>query len=114
MACETRFTNVAPVVRKSQIKAALERLENFLQTGRASLIIGPQGALAIKGWEGQDRDGVMDACAIRKLLSSNSWPLRQAIARAEAQQGRKADMRAVAAGVHSHDGGITFHPGHKK
>lgn len=37
--------------------------------------------------------------------ASNSWELRQAVARAEAQQGRKVNAHAVASGLHSHDGG---------
>lgn len=48
-----------------------------------------------------------------KLLAKNSWPLRQAIARAEMQQGRKVDVKQVQAGVHSHSDGKDWSPGHK-
>jgi len=93
-----------------ETKAALSRLERYLQTGSVKVKIAPNGAVAFAGWN--DRDDVTDVCAIRMLRAENSWALRQAVARAEATSGRKMNPRAVAAGVHSHDGGGTWHPGH--
>lgn len=103
MACETRLlANQTLAQRVSQIDAALKRLEAYLQAGRVQIGIGPTGAIMFKGW--QDRDDVTDACAYRTLTSQSSWALRQAVARAEATTGRKVNTRAIAAGVHSHDG----------
>lgn len=110
MVCDSKFLNVQPAVRKTQIEEALKRLEDALAKGQASLVIGPQGAVAIKGWDGASRNGVMDSCALRKLLAKGSFPLRQAIARAEMQQGRKVNEREIAAGTHLH--GDTWHKGH--
>jgi hypothetical protein len=56
---------------------------------------------------------VTDVCAYRTLTASNSWALRQAVAKAEQLAGRKVSAAQVAAGTHSHDGGKTFGPGHK-
>jgi hypothetical protein len=58
------------------------------------------------------RNGISDACAYRKLLASGSPALRAALAKAEAMAGRKVDPQAIASGVHSHDGGRTWNPGH--
>lgn len=92
--------------RMAQVKAALTRLEQKLQSGAVQLGIGPNGAVVFRGW--QDREGVTDVCAYRTLAAENSWPLRQAVARAEQFSGRKVNINAVAAGHHSHDGGQTW------
>lgn len=74
--------------------------------GTVKAVIGAQGGIAFKGWT--DNRGVSDLCAYRALTASNSPALRKAIARAEAMSGRKIDARAIASGLHSHDGGRTF------
>lgn len=96
--------------RMSQIEQALKRLEGALTAGRVKVNIGANGAVAFSGWK--DRDDVTDVCAYRTLSASNSWALRQAVAKAEAMSGRKVNAAAVAAGTHSHDGGDTWHKGH--
>lgn len=92
--------------RIDQVKKAFARLEAELSAGRVKVAIAPNGALAFAGWK--DRDGVSDACAYRTLTASNSWALRQSVARAEAMSGRKVNARAIAGGHHSHDGGNTW------
>ena len=57
--------------------------------------------------------GVSDACAYRKLLATGSVLAKQKIAQAEALAGRGVDKKVVASGLHSHDGGATWHKGHK-
>lgn len=88
--------------RMSQVDQAMKRLERYLQTGSVRVQIAPNGAIAFAGWG--DRDDISDVCAYRSLAATNSWALRQAVARAEAQQGRKMNPHAVAAGWHTHDG----------
>lgn len=97
--------NRTPEVIKAQ-ESAIERLNKALGNNEASLVIGPAGSVAFKGWT--DRADVSDLCAYRKLASSNSPALRRAIMRAEAMAGRKIDPRAVASGMHSHDQGATW------
>lgn len=98
--------------REAEVKAALKKLEDELNLGRVGIKISATGAIAFTGWSTADRDDVTDVCAYRTLTSQNSFALRQAVARAEAQQGRKVNPLAVAAGTHSHDQGRTWHKGH--
>jgi hypothetical protein len=109
MPCDTTLRKEQTLVdRNAEIKRALARLEASLKAGRVSAVIGPTGAVALKGWT--DRDDITDVCAIRTLQASNSWELRQAIAKAEMQSGRKMNPNAVAAGHHMH--GDKWHKGH--
>lgn len=85
---------------------AIKRLNAALGAGTAQVVIGAAGSIAFKGWN--EREGVSDLCAYRALAASNSPELRRAVMRAEAMSGRKLDTRAVASGVHSHDGGSTW------
>lgn len=110
MICDTRWLDQP--LKIDQMKKALDRLQAALGAGTVTAVIGPNGALAFKGWQQDDRAGYSDACAFRKLQARGSPELRRALARAEALAGRKLDPRAVAAGVHSHDGGGSWHPGH--
>ena len=113
MPCDTRLRAGQTLSQRVKaIDAALKRLEQYLTTGKTSIVIAPNGAIALKGWTAEDRDDVTDVCAYRTLASQNSWALRQAVAKAEALQGRKVNTKTIAAGVHSHDGGGTFHKGH--
>jgi hypothetical protein len=98
--------------RVSEIDLALKRLEQYLSQGKVTIGIGANGAITFKGWATNDRNRVTDVCAYRTLTSQSSWALRQATAKAEAMSGRKVNAAAVAAGVHSHDGGGTWHKGH--
>lgn len=112
MACDFRLpAGMTQPQRKKQIEEALDRLNKALAIGEVKVKVGPTGSLTFVGSTLQ-RDGISDACAYRKLLASGSPALRQALARAEALAGRRVDERAVAAGVHSHDGGSTWHKGH--
>lgn len=109
MACESRRRpGVTPEQRQKQIADSVAALGRALAEGRVVVKVGPQGAITFTGWSEQQRDGVSDVCAYRKLLASGSWALRQAVAKAEAMAGRKVDQRAIGAGVHSHDGGRTW------
>ena len=115
MACEyDRRRGQNEAKRREEVKAALKRLELALRTGAVAVKVGPQGAVAFVGWADTQagRDGVSDVCAYRELTRQGSWELRQAVMKAEAQSGYKVNPVAVGAGVHSHDGGGTWHKGH--
>ena len=96
--------------RRREIDVALAKLVAAIGTGTVRVVVGPTGAIAFAGWK--DNAGVTDVCAFRTLTQRGSWELRQAIARAEQVAGRKVSTFAVGQGVHSHDGGQTWHPGH--
>jgi hypothetical protein len=111
MPCDTRLReNQTIKQREREVNEALARLEQFLTSGTVSVNIGQNGAVAFKGW--QDQAGVSDVCAYRTLTYKGSFALREAVARAERTTGRKVNTNAVGAGVHSHDGGGTWHGGH--
>ena len=97
--------------RLEQVRKALADLERLITKGDVMVVIDKvTGAIAFKGWK--ENAALSDACAYRLLMAAQSWPLRQAIAKAEFLAGRKVNEKAVAAGVHSHDGGKTWGPGH--
>ncbi len=92
--------------RKAEVTEALGRLEAALRAGSVTLRVGPTGSVVFTGkW---DNRGISDACAYRALTAKGSSELRMAKARAEVQAGRNVDEKAVAAGIHSHDGGKTW------
>ena len=92
--------------QKADQQSALARLGAGLAAGTVQVVIGTAGGIAFKGWT--DNRGVSDLCAYRALTAANSAPLRKALARAEAMSGRKVNAQALAAGMHSHDGGNTW------
>jgi hypothetical protein len=108
-----RFPNQTPQQRKQQIETALERLNKALAIGEIKLKVGANGAVTFLGAAWLKKEGISDTCAYRKLLAQGSPALKQAQMAAERLAGRKVDAHAVAAGVHSHDGGNTWHKGHK-
>lgn len=113
MPCDSNLRdNQTLAQRNEEIKKALAKLEAELNLGRVGVKIAPNGAVAFTGWKPSDRDDVTDVCAIRTLTAQGSFALRQAIARAEAQQGRKVNPAAVASGWHSHTEGKTWDKGH--
>jgi hypothetical protein len=109
MPCESRELTKAQ--RQEQIDA-VKRLQALLASRAVKVKIGAQGALAFDGWTEKDRAGLSDVCAVRKLMAANSAELRSAINRAQVTSGRALNYQAVSAGVHSHDGGATWHNGH--
>lgn len=107
MPCDTVFKPGQNIVQRAgEITRALKRLQDAIGLGRVQVKIGANGAIAFAGW--QDRDGITDACAYRRLMSSGSSELRRAIARAEAIAGVKVNERVINGGAHSHDGGRTW------
>lgn len=111
MPCDT-VKNVEPIVRRKQIDVALERLEKFLAEGKVTVKVGQNGAIVFDGWGKESRNFVTDVCAYRMLTTRSSWELRKAVAKAESVAGRKVSMAAVGSGIHSHDGGKSWNPGH--
>ncbi|MBM4063662.1 MAG: hypothetical protein FJ265_21570 [Planctomycetes bacterium] len=114
MVCELRLRpQQTKEQRRAEVDAALRRLAAALTGQTVRVVIGPNGTVTFAGWDQQENEGVSDACAFRTLSAWGSPELRFAVARAEALQGRKVDRRVAAiGGLHSHDGGTTWHPGH--
>lgn len=113
MPCDTKRSPTQTIrQRAEEILRAVKTLDDALKTGRVTIKVGPQGAIAFVGLTDEERNGVTDACAYRRLMVSGSALAKTAIARAETIAGRGIDRRAVAQGIHSHDGGHSWHHKH--
>jgi len=114
MPCDTRLKPRQTITqRKAEIRKMTATLESRLKTGAVKVKIdAATGAVAFVGLRDDERDGVTDGCAYRRLMSEGSAATRRIIAEAERAAGVSINKRAVAHGVHSHDGGKTWHHGH--
>jgi hypothetical protein len=110
MPCYTRTRTPQQTLaeRKAEVRAALARLEQQLARNKVKPVVGPQGAITFAGWT--DRDGITDACAYRQIMSTGSALARFTIQKAEQLAGRPVNRQIVGQGIHSHDGGQTWHP----
>lgn len=108
MPCDTRRTSPTQTLsqRKQEIKETVAALAAALAAGRVKAVVGKQGGIVFEGW--QQRNNVTDACALRLILSTGSALAKAKIAQAEALAGRSLDKRAIAQGLHTHDG-INWH-----
>jgi hypothetical protein len=110
MPCDTKLKpNQTIKQRADEVRKAVARIDLGLTTGRIKPKIGPQGAIVFEGLRAEERDGVTDACAYRRIMATGSALARAAIARAEQIAGRSVNRMVVGQGVHSHDGGKTWH-----
>lgn len=94
--------------RAEEIRRAVAQLSQALAMGSVKVKISAQGAIAFQGWD-LGRDGVTDACAYRRLMATGSALAKAKIAQAEQLAGRSVNKQLVGQGVHSHDGGATWH-----
>ena len=115
MPCDTRtLPGQTLTQRKEEVRESITRLAALLASGRVKPVINKQnGAIAFQGWNEADRGRVSDVCAYRLTMVMGSPLAKMKIAQAEQMAGRSVNKQAVAAGHHSHDGGHTWHGGHK-
>lgn len=110
MPCDTRLKPKQTIQeRADEVRRAVGKIQAGIIQGRVKIKIGPQGAIAFDGVANDERDGVTDACAYRRIMVTGSPLARAAIARAEQLAGRSVDKRIIGQGAHSHDGGRTWH-----
>jgi len=114
MPCDTRLkANQTLTQRKNEVRDVIQRTAALLASGKIRAIVDRRtGAIAFAGLSDRDRDGVTDACMYRRIMSTGGVAAKLAIARAEQMAGRSVSLQALAAGVHSHDNGSTWHHGH--
>jgi len=112
--CDTRLKPRQTIQeRAKEVREAVIRLAQGLKDGRIKLVVDrTTGAIAFAGWDENSRDGITDACAYRTLARTGSPMFAALVAQAQALAGRGVDTRTIAQGVHSHDGGKTWHGGH--
>jgi hypothetical protein len=115
MPCDTWRSSQKQTVqeRVDEMRKVVQKFSEGLATGRIKPKVGPQGAIAFEGISNEDRRGVTDACAYRRIMATGSALAKAAIAKAEQLAGRSVDRKVIAQGVHSHDGGAHWHGGHK-
>lgn len=104
MPCITN-PDLTPSAKQLQ-RDAIDRLQKALGSGTVRIVVGRDGAVAFAGWRDDERNGVSDLCAYRSI--ANTPEARRALLRAEALSGNRMDPRAIASGLHSHDGGSTW------
>jgi hypothetical protein len=110
MPCDTQLKPKQTVQeRAEEVRRAAALVSDALAAGRVRVKVGPQGAVAFEGITAAERDGLTDACIYRRVMVSGSALARAAIARGEQLSGRTVNRSVVATGVHSHDGGHTWH-----
>jgi hypothetical protein len=114
MPCDTRLKkNQTISQRADEVRRVVDDVNSLIAAGRVKPIIAKRtGAIAFQGLDDNIRDGVTDACVYRRLMITGSSLTKAAIQRAEQIAGRTVDKQAIAQGVHSHDGGGTWHNGH--
>lgn len=114
MACETRLRpRQSRVERAAAVRAARTRFNDGLASGKVKPVVDKKtGAIAFTGLTETERDGVEDACVYRHIMSNGSMQAKLAIQKAELLAGRTVSQSAVNSGIHSHDGGRSWHPGH--
>lgn len=95
--------------RAAEVRKAVSAVDKLLASKKVKVKIGPQGAVTFIDIPTDVRDGMTDACIYRTLTRTGSAAAKMAIARAEQLAGRSVDRKVVAQGVHSHDGGQTWH-----
>lgn len=114
MPCDTRLKpNQTISQRKAEISEVVARVVRGLVSGKVKATVGPNGSIAFAGLSAEERADVTDACAYRRILATGNATAMVALQRAELIAGRKISLQGVASGVHSHDGGQTWHGSHK-
>lgn len=96
--------------RKAEIKKRVKEVDRQIIANKVKVKVGPQGAITFTGISTTDRDGMTDGCIYRMLMNTGSAAAKIAIQRAEQIAGRTVDRKVVAQGLHSHDGGQSWHP----
>lgn len=109
MPCDTQLKpKQTPAERMLEVRKAAQRIDKLLVSKRIGVKVGPAGGVVFTGLSDADRDGLTDNCIVRRLMQSGSAAAKLAIARAERLAGRSIDRKAIASGLHSHDGGQTW------
>lgn len=96
--------------RKDEVRKAVSAVGKLIEARKVQLKVGPQGAVTFIGIPETVRARMTDACIYRMLSNTGSAAVKMAFMRAEQLAGRSVDRSKVAAGIHSHDGGASWHP----
>lgn len=111
MPCDTRVKRGQSLQqRKDEVRQVVYDVNSLIAVGKVKPVIDKKtGAIAFAGLDPNIRDDVTDACIYRRIMVSGGALTKAKIAQAEAVAGRAVNKQAVGAGVHSHDGGQSWH-----
>lgn len=113
MPCDTKLKPRQTISeRAAEVRNVVANLARALVSGKVRVRVSKEGGIAFDGLTDQERDGVTDACAYRRIMATGSALAKAKIVQAETLAGRTVDRTAIAHGLHSHDGGKTWHHGH--
>ena len=111
MPCDTQLAPQQTLAqRKDEVRKAMTVVDKMVAARKVTVKVGPQGAVTFVGLSDEDRKKMTDACIYRRIMATGSAAAKMAIVRAEQVAGRSVDRKVVAAGIHSHDGGVSWHP----
>jgi len=113
MPCDTRLKRGQTISQRAdEVRAVTNKIMSGILQNRIKVVVSPLGAVAFSGISEAEKDGVTDACVYRRMMVSGPATVKAAIERAAQLQGRTIKKEVVNGGVHSHDGGQTWHNGH--
>lgn len=114
MACDTRRSNERQTLQEriAEIKETISFFDELIRKRKITIKVGPQGAISFTGITDSERRGITDGCIYRRIMATGTALARAEIAKAEQLAGRSVDKSVIAQGVHSHDGGHSWHNGH--
>ena len=121
MPCDTRLKNNYKNTQRRQtiseraneVRQIAIDVNSLIAAGKVKPVVDKRtGAVAFQGLDDTIRDGATDACIYRRIMVTGSSLTKAKLAQAEAVAGRPVNKQALAAHVHSHNGGETWHHGH--
>jgi hypothetical protein len=110
MVCDTSLReNQTLSERKLEVLATVEAIAKLIISNRVKPVIDKRtGAITFANIPVSVRNGLTDACVYRRIMATGSALAKLQIAKAEQLAGRTVNRAALAAGIHSHDGGSSW------
>lgn len=96
--------------RIAEVRSILGILEKKITKRQITPVVGKNGAITFKGLSDEERGGITDACIYRRIMATGSQLAKLEIERAQRAAGVTVNKQVVAQGIHSHDGGRSWHP----
>lgn len=111
MPCDTQLLPQQTMSqRMAEIRDYTTKIDTLIAQGRVKIKVGPQGAVVFVDLQTADRGRMTDGCIYRRLIATGSVKTKLAIQRAEQIAGVQINKQIVAQGIHSHNGGASWHP----
>lgn len=113
MPCDTRLKRGQTISQRAdEVRSVTNKIMSGILQNRIKIKVSPTGSVAFDGISEGEKDGVTDACVYRRIMVSGPATVKAEMERQAMLQGRTINKAVVNAGVHSHDGGKTWHDGH--